>query len=170
MADAFEQALVEQLAEFSVGDGLDDGIRVGPMINQRQASHVLSQIDDALARGARLLGGGEGHHQNFVYPTVLGGLDHGMDIMTTETFCPVACVVRCASEDEAVRLAKSAAPGDVMEALRALDNFSGVTGNFNYKGGENGDPLKPVFIQEIRRGADGLPVFVDLEARMVDNY
>ena len=71
---------------------------------------------------------------------------------------------------EAVRLAKSAAPGDVMEALRALDNFSGVTGNFNYKGGENGDPLKPVFIQEIRRGADGLPVFVDLEARMVDNY
>jgi hypothetical protein len=51
-----------------------------------------------------------------------------------------------------------------------LDNFSGVTGNFNYKGGENGDPLKPVFIQEIRRGADGLPVFVDLEARMVDNY
>jgi acyl-CoA reductase-like NAD-dependent aldehyde dehydrogenase len=81
------------------------------MINQRQASHVLSQIDDALARGARLLGGGEGHHQNFVYPTVLGGLDHGMDIMTTETFGPVACVVRCASEDEAVRLANDSTYG-----------------------------------------------------------
>jgi branched-chain amino acid transport system substrate-binding protein len=69
---------------------------------------------------------------------------------------------------KAVGLSKTGAPIEVMGALSTLDNFSGVTGIFNYAGGNNGDPLKPVFIQEIRRGAAGLPEFVDLESRIMD--
>jgi len=111
VADAFEEALCSQLAKFKVGDGLDEKTTVGPMINARQAAHVLSQIDGAITAGARLLGGGQEHHANFVQPTVLTDLNHSMDIMQTETFGPVACVVRCASVDEAVRLANDSVYG-----------------------------------------------------------
>ena len=104
VADEFEAALAKGAAELSVGDGAD-GVDVGPMISGDQAGHVLAQVDAALESGARLVAGGAGHHDNFVVPTVLADLDHSMDIMQRETFGPVACVMRVASDDEAVALA-----------------------------------------------------------------
>lgn len=104
VADEFEAALTELAGALSVGDGME-GSDVGPMVNARQRDHVLSQIDSAVGAGATVLAGGQGHHDNFVTPTVLTGVTEAMDIGCVETFGPVACVTRVASVDEAVERA-----------------------------------------------------------------
>jgi len=104
VADAFEEALTELASTVRVGNGLEEA-DVGPMVNARQRDHVLSQIDSAVRAGAKILAGGEGHHDNFVTPTVLAGITEEMDIDSVETFGPVACVTRVGSVDEAVERA-----------------------------------------------------------------
>ena len=101
IADEFEGALSELASALKVGDGLEAS-DVGPMVNVQQRDHVLAQIDAAVGAGATVLTGGEGHHDNFVTPTVLSGITEDMDISTVETFGPVACVTRVSSVDEAV--------------------------------------------------------------------
>lgn len=105
VADEFERLLVERTLEIRQGHGLDEGVRVGPMVSTRQRDHVLAQLQAAVASGARVLAGGEGHHDNFVTPTVLTGVTESMSIARDETFGPVACVTRVSTSDEAVRLA-----------------------------------------------------------------
>ena len=101
IAEEFEQALTELASAMKLGDGLD-GADVGPMVNARQRDHVLSQVDAAVADGATVLTAGDGHHDNFVTPTVLTGVTEEMDIGCVETFGPIACVTRVSSVDEAV--------------------------------------------------------------------
>jgi acyl-CoA reductase-like NAD-dependent aldehyde dehydrogenase len=86
----------------------DGEIDLGPMIHERQLSIVQSHIDDAVARGARLLTGGKALTQlgpNFFAPTILADVDHSMKIMREETFGPVLPVRSFKTEDEAVALA-----------------------------------------------------------------
>ena len=104
VADDFESALGALAAALKVGDGLD-GADVGPMVNVGQRDHVLAQLDAAIAAGATVLTGGGDHRENFITPTVLTGVTEEMDIAHIETFGPVACVTRVASEDEAIALA-----------------------------------------------------------------
>ena len=104
IASEFEQALTELASAMKLGDGLD-GADVGPMVNARQRDHVLAQVDAAVADGATVLTGGDGHHDNFVTPTVLTGVTQEMDIGCVETFGPIACVTRVSSVDEAVERA-----------------------------------------------------------------
>lgn len=111
IAEPFEQAVAAGARALVQGRGTDDGVQVGPMVNARQRDHVLAQLEQAVADGARVLAGGVGHHGNFVVPTVLAGLDHGMAIMQDETFGPVACIARFADDDEAVRLANDSPYG-----------------------------------------------------------
>jgi len=101
VADAFEEALSRLAEATRVGNGLE-GAEMGPMVNARQRDHVLRQIDAAVAAGATVLTGGSGHRNNFVMPTVLSNVDESMEIGSEETFGPVACVTRVASEDDAV--------------------------------------------------------------------
>ena len=102
IADRFEELLVESVQAMKQGDGLEEGITVGPMVNTQQRDHVLTQLDEAVTRGARVLTGGSGHHDNFVTPTVLTGITDEMSIARDETFGPVACITRVASEEEAI--------------------------------------------------------------------
>lgn len=106
VAPAFEQALTEQARTFTVGRGLDEGTKVGPMINARQRDHVLGQVKDAVARGARPLLGAEQTEAppagSFLHPIVLADVGPELDIMTRETFGPVACIDTFATDDEAV--------------------------------------------------------------------
>jgi acyl-CoA reductase-like NAD-dependent aldehyde dehydrogenase len=104
VADNFERALTAVAGAMTPGDGLE-GADVGPMVNAGQRDHVLAQIDAAVAAGANVLTGAEGHHGNFVTPTVLTGVTAEMDIGHVETFGPVACVTRVSSVDEAVEAA-----------------------------------------------------------------
>lgn len=107
IADRFEALLVEATASMTQGDGLDEGVKIGPMVNAHQRSHVLAQLGAAVSEGAEVLAGGSGHHDNFVTPTVLTGVTEEMSIATEETFGPVACVTRVESADEAVQKANA---------------------------------------------------------------
>jgi acyl-CoA reductase-like NAD-dependent aldehyde dehydrogenase len=106
IADEFEAAVAELARAFSVGNGLE-GSDIGPMVNAGQRDHVLAQVESAVSAGATVLVGGEGHHDNFVTPTVLTGVTEEMDIGTVETFGPVACISRVSSVDEAVERANN---------------------------------------------------------------
>jgi acyl-CoA reductase-like NAD-dependent aldehyde dehydrogenase len=92
----------------------DSGIDLGPMIHERQLSIVQAHVDDAIARGARLLSGGKPLTQvgpNFFAPTILADVDHSMKIMREETFGPVLPVRSFKTEDEAVALANDSEYG-----------------------------------------------------------
>jgi acyl-CoA reductase-like NAD-dependent aldehyde dehydrogenase len=106
IADEFEEALGRVASAMKVGSGEEDP-DVGPMVNARQRDHVLAQLRSAVKEGARVVAGGDGHRDNFVTPTVLADVTDEMDIATTETFGPVACVSRVSSEDEAVERANA---------------------------------------------------------------
>ena len=101
IADEFEAALTDFASEMTQGDGMENP-DLGPMVNAGQRDHVLAQVDAAVEAGATVLVGGEGHRDNFIVPTVLAGVTEDMDIASTETFGPVACVTRVASADEAI--------------------------------------------------------------------
>ncbi len=105
VAERFVDLLVEETRTMKQGPGADPASRVGPMINTRQRDHVLQQIDEAVAQGARVACGGSGHHDLYVTPTVLTGVTHDMSIAREETFGPVACVTVVRDDDEAVKLA-----------------------------------------------------------------
>ncbi len=107
IADRFEALLKEQASGLKQGDGLEEGTRVGPMVNEQQKDHVLRQLEEAVKDGAEVLVGGDGHRDNFVTPTVLTGVTEDMAIAREETFGPVACVTRVESEEEAIKRANA---------------------------------------------------------------
>jgi succinate-semialdehyde dehydrogenase/glutarate-semialdehyde dehydrogenase len=84
------------------------------MIQERQVRIVEAHVEDAKARGARVLAGGKRLPElgaNFYAPTVLAGVTQDMRIMREETFGPVLPVMACADDDEAVRLANDSEYG-----------------------------------------------------------
>jgi acyl-CoA reductase-like NAD-dependent aldehyde dehydrogenase len=106
LADRFVSKLSAEAAKMTVGNGLEETSRIGPMVSARQRDHVLRQVADAVAQGATVVRGGE-HAGLFVQPTVLTGVTPEMGIAQEETFGPVACVTVVDSDDEAVRLANA---------------------------------------------------------------
>ena len=110
----FLEACVAKTAKLRVGPGTDPNVDSGPMIHERQLSIVQSHVEDAVARGARLLAGGKPLTQlgpNFFAPTILADVDHSMKIMREETFGPVLPVRSFKTEDEAVALANDSEYG-----------------------------------------------------------
>ena len=109
--DAFMDKLIEQSKSYTVGNGMDEGSVIGPMVSSEQKTHVERQLADATGRGAKVVYGGEPRDGQFISPTVLDNVSHEMDIMTTETFGPVACVMGVKTTDEAVELANDSEYG-----------------------------------------------------------
>ena len=105
VAEEFEREVVAETARMKVGDGLETGVQIGPMISRRQKDHVLRQLEAARQQGAHIIAGGEDSPGNFMIPTVVTHVSHQMDLMKEETFGPVACIARITTDDEAVRLA-----------------------------------------------------------------
>ncbi|MGA9389994.1 MAG: aldehyde dehydrogenase family protein [Candidatus Sulfotelmatobacter sp.] len=106
--EPFLEACVKKTKKLRVGPGIDRDTDVGPMIHQRQLQIVEAHVEDAVARGARVLAGGSRLNErgpNFYQPTVLADVTHQMRIMREETFGPVLPVAAFDSDDEAVRLA-----------------------------------------------------------------
>jgi len=106
--EPFLKACVEKTKKLTVTDGLDHNSDVGPLIHQGQLKLVEEHVEDAKARGARVLAGGLRFPEvgaNFYHPTVLADVTHEMRIMREETFGPVLPVMAFDSDDEAVRLA-----------------------------------------------------------------
>ena len=112
--DAFARACAEKTKQLRVGNGMDSHTDVGPMIHERQVQIVESHVEDAKARGARVLTGGARLPElgvNFYAPTVLANMTHEMRIMREETFGPVLPIMPFDSDDEAVRLANDSEYG-----------------------------------------------------------
>jgi succinate-semialdehyde dehydrogenase/glutarate-semialdehyde dehydrogenase len=106
--ERFLKACVDKAKKLRVGNGLDPKTDVGPMIHERQMLAVDAHVQDALARGARLLTGGARLTElgsNFYEATILEDVTHAMCIMREETFGPVLPVAAFDSDDEAVELA-----------------------------------------------------------------
>ena len=109
--DAFSAALGKRVAAMRVGPATDASSQIGPMINQRAVDKIARHVDDALARGARLVAGGmrvkDAARQSDTYyaPTVLCDATPDMELANEETFGPVAALFRFDTEDEAVQSA-----------------------------------------------------------------
>ncbi|MBV5123790.1 succinate-semialdehyde dehydrogenase [Bacillus halotolerans] len=108
--DEFAAKLSEQVSKLKVGNGLEEGVNVGPIINKRGFEKIVSQIDDAVEKGAKVVAGGTYERNDdkgcyFVNPTVLADVDTSMNIMHEETFGPVAPIVTFTDIDEAIELA-----------------------------------------------------------------
>jgi succinate-semialdehyde dehydrogenase/glutarate-semialdehyde dehydrogenase len=114
VAGEFGERLAERLAGMKVGDGLEEGVAVGPLIEASAVEKAERHVADAKAKGARvLLGGGrvEGAAGNFFAPTVLADADDSMLVAREETFGPVAAILPFGTEEEAVRRANDTSYG-----------------------------------------------------------
>ncbi|AMR81201.1 NADP-dependent succinate-semialdehyde dehydrogenase [Cupriavidus nantongensis] len=105
--EAFAQKLVAAVAALKVGNGMDDGVRIGPLIDDKAVAKVEEHIADALGKGARLLQGGQRHAlgHSFFQPTVLADVAPGMLVAREETFGPLAPLFRFDTEDDVVAMA-----------------------------------------------------------------
>jgi acyl-CoA reductase-like NAD-dependent aldehyde dehydrogenase len=112
--ESFVRACAEKAKKLHVGNGMDAQSDVGPMIHERQLRIVESHVDDAKARGARVVAGGQRLTDlgpNFYAPTVLADVTQDMRIMREEIFGPVLPIMPFDSDDEAVRLANDSEYG-----------------------------------------------------------
>lgn len=109
IAEAFAQKLAEAASALKVGVGSEEGVVVGPMIEEAAIEKVERHISDAVAHGARVLTGGARHALGglFFEPTVLGDVRPDALIFNEETFGPVAPVISFETEEEAIRLANA---------------------------------------------------------------
>jgi succinate-semialdehyde dehydrogenase/glutarate-semialdehyde dehydrogenase len=105
--DAFIAKFAEQVALLRVGNGMDDGVTQGPMINQAAIDKVKGHIADALSKGGELICGGESHPLGgtFFTPTIIGNASTDMKIATEETFGPLAPIFKFKEEEQAIAMA-----------------------------------------------------------------
>ncbi|MGO4595353.1 NAD-dependent succinate-semialdehyde dehydrogenase [Leifsonia sp. 2TAF2] len=107
VADEFARRVTERVNGLRVGRGTEDGVTIGPLINEGAIEKAASLLQDAVSRGASVLTGGsrvEGTG-TFFEPTVVTDVRAGSEILREEIFGPVLSIIRFSDEDEAVRLA-----------------------------------------------------------------
>jgi len=107
--DRFAQRLAEKVATMKVGNGLEQGTVIGPLIEEKAVAKVEEHVRDAVSKGAKILTGGKrvagGGH--FFVPTVLIDIKPDMLAMREETFGPVAPLMKFETEEEVIKLANS---------------------------------------------------------------
>jgi succinate-semialdehyde dehydrogenase/glutarate-semialdehyde dehydrogenase len=105
--DAFAAKLQAAVEALKVGNGMEEGVTQGPLINADAVTKVEEHIADALAKGARIVTGGARHSRGgtFFQPTLLADVPHDALIFREETFGPVAPLFRFKTEEEAIQLA-----------------------------------------------------------------
>ncbi|WP_042260843.1 NAD-dependent succinate-semialdehyde dehydrogenase [Paraburkholderia heleia] len=103
--DAFVEKLAAASRKIKVGNGFEDGVSQGPLIDDAAVAKVAQHISDATAQGAKLVAGGKVSSGRYVEPTVLADVTRDMLIAREETFGPVAAVLRFSHEAEVIALA-----------------------------------------------------------------
>lgn len=105
--DIFAEKLAVAVSKLSIGNGLDEGVQQGALINQAAVDKVEEHISDAVAKGARILQGGEVSSLGgtFFQPTVLADVTPDMKVTHEETFGPLAPLYRFETEQQAIELA-----------------------------------------------------------------
>lgn len=107
--DEFTRRLTEAVNALNVGNGMDEGVVVGPLIEPAAVKKVREHVEDAIGKGATVLAGGKPHSLggNFWLPTVLGDCSDNMQLAQEETFGPVAACFRFTSEEEVIQRANN---------------------------------------------------------------
>jgi succinate-semialdehyde dehydrogenase / glutarate-semialdehyde dehydrogenase len=139
--DRFVEAFVKKTKELKVGNGLEDGVEIGPLVNEKGLQAALDQIQDAQAKGAKVLAGGKrwGSKGFFLEPTVLADVPEGASCMSEETFAPVAPIVKFDTEEEGIARANESRYGlsayaftsNLSRALRVMENLESGTIGIN---------------------------------------
>lgn len=109
--EQFIEKLVAKVKELKVGNGLEEGIDIGPLIDQQAVDKVLKHIEDAVEQGAKLETGGKSLGGLFVEPTVLSNIQDNMLCMTEETFGPLAPITSFKTDEEVIERANSSIYG-----------------------------------------------------------
>ena len=101
---AFAEKFVQEVQKFKVGNGLEDGVQIGPLINEKAVLKAQQLIDDAVSKGAKVACGGKQHAlgKTFYEPSVLTNVDRTMEIVQEEIFGPVAPLIRFTDEVDVV--------------------------------------------------------------------
>lgn len=105
--DRFVNQLADEVKKLKVGNGMEEGVIVGPLIEASAVEKVEQHVKDAIAKGGKVLVGGERHALggNFWQPTVITEAHEGMKLAQEETFGPVAACFRFDDEDDVIRRA-----------------------------------------------------------------
>ncbi|HEX7011342.1 MAG TPA: NAD-dependent succinate-semialdehyde dehydrogenase [Steroidobacteraceae bacterium] len=151
IAPAFVQRFTEAMRAVKVGNGLESGVGLGPLINATAVNTVQGLVDEAIGAGARALTGGrriEGPGY-FYPPTVLDRIPHSARILRQEIFGPVAPIVEFTDEEEAVELANDTEYGlisylytsDLKRGLRVAERLE--AGMIGLNRGLVSDPAAP---------------------------
>jgi succinate-semialdehyde dehydrogenase/glutarate-semialdehyde dehydrogenase len=139
IADEFTEKLARRIGEMKVGRGTEEGVRVGPIIDDTQRSKVAELVQDATGKGAQVLvGGRERDGAGYFYePTVLGGVTSDAELLKEEIFGPVAPVISFDDEDAAIAAANDTEYGlvayvytrDIKRAFRVVERLeTGMVG------------------------------------------
>jgi succinate-semialdehyde dehydrogenase/glutarate-semialdehyde dehydrogenase len=107
IADEFARRVTERVEQLRVGRGTDEGVTIGPLINESAVEKARTLTDDAVTRGAQVLTGGSAIDGDgtFFAPTVITEVPQGSDILREEIFGPVLAIIPFDDEEDAVRLA-----------------------------------------------------------------
>lgn len=108
IVEEFSQKLQQAAGNLKVGNGLDEGVQIGPLVDKDGYEKVENHVNDAVEKGAKVLVGGDGRSENNAYfynPTVLVNATSDMLVMNEETFGPVAPIMSFETDEEAVKLA-----------------------------------------------------------------
>ena len=105
--DTFAKKLAAALSQMKIGDGLEEGVALGPLINQDAIAKVQEHIADATAKGGTVFYGGQSHQGEgfFMPPTIVTGATKDMAVATEETFGPLAPLFKFEDVDEVIELA-----------------------------------------------------------------
>src|SRR5205085_6129196 len=138
-AEQFASRLADKLGSMRIGRGTEDGVQVGPLIDQAQRDKVSELVEDAVGRGAHALVGGHSRDGAgyFYDPTVLSDVPDDARLLHEEIFGPVAPVKGFASEEEAIAAANATEFGlvayvytsDLKRAFRVIEGLqTGMVG------------------------------------------
>lgn len=107
--DRFVTKLAEAVNALKVGNGMEEGVIVGPLIEASAVDKVREHVEDAVSKGAKVLAGGNAHALggNFWQPTVLGEATDDMKLAQEETFGPLAACFRFKTEEEVIARANN---------------------------------------------------------------
>ena len=105
--DAFAQKFTEAVAKMKVGNGLEEGVEIGPMINVKGMEKVEQHLSDATQKGGKVTTGGKRHKlgESFFEPTVVTGATPEMKFFREETFGPLAPLFKFKTDDDVIKMA-----------------------------------------------------------------
>ena len=105
--EQFAEKLVAAVEKLKVGNGVDEGVTQGPLIDEKAVQKVEEHVADALSKGGRLLTGGKRHALglSFFQPTVIADIGKDMLVASEETFGPLAPLFRFKTDEEVIALA-----------------------------------------------------------------